>query len=83
MGQPVVHWELWSKDPGKCGEFYAKVFDWKVNHIPEMDYRLVLKSMNQAREPLTPATIFYRHVFRFILQYPIQERGNLARFRRS
>ena len=41
MGQPVVHWELWSKDPGKCSEFYSKVFDWKVSPVPGMDYRLV------------------------------------------
>ena len=41
MGKPVVHWELWSKEPEKVSEFYAKVFDWKINHIPEMDYRMV------------------------------------------
>ena len=41
MGRPVVHWEFWSKDPQKVSDFYAKVFDWNVNHIPEMDYRLV------------------------------------------
>ena len=41
MGKPVVHWELWSKDPAVVSEFYEKVFDWKINHIPEMNYRLV------------------------------------------
>jgi uncharacterized protein len=41
MGKPVVHWEFWSKDPGKISEFYEKVFDWNVQHIPEMNYRLV------------------------------------------
>jgi predicted enzyme related to lactoylglutathione lyase len=41
MGRPVVHWELWSKDPAKVSDFYSKVFDWNVRHIPEMDYRLV------------------------------------------
>ena len=41
MGRPVVHWELWSGDPGKVADFYAKVFDWEIRHIPEMDYRLV------------------------------------------
>ena len=41
MGQPVVHWELWSKDPGKVSEFYSKVFDWNVKSLPEMDYHLV------------------------------------------
>jgi predicted enzyme related to lactoylglutathione lyase len=41
MGRPVVHWEFWSRDPNKLGEFYKKVFDWSIRHIPEMDYRLV------------------------------------------
>lgn len=41
MGKPVVHWEFWSKDPAKVSDFYRKVFDWNIRHIPEMDYTLV------------------------------------------
>jgi predicted enzyme related to lactoylglutathione lyase len=41
MGRPVVHWELMSKDPAKVSDFYQKVFDWKIQHIPEMNYRVV------------------------------------------
>jgi len=41
MGSPVVHWELLSNDPAKVSEFYEKVFDWKIKHIPEMNYRLI------------------------------------------
>jgi len=41
MGNPVVHWEMMSKQPAKVAEFYAKVFDWKVNHRPELNYRIV------------------------------------------
>jgi len=41
MGQPVVHWELWSEDPEKISGFYTAVFDWRIRHIPEMNYRLV------------------------------------------
>ena len=41
MGKPVVHWELMSKDPAKVSEFYEKLFDWKIQHIPEMNYRIV------------------------------------------
>ncbi len=41
MGRPVVHWELWSENPEKVSEFYEAVFDWKINHIPEMNYRAV------------------------------------------
>ncbi len=41
MGQPVVHWELWSRNPEKVADFYAEVFDWNIQHIPEMNYRMV------------------------------------------
>ncbi|HST12318.1 MAG TPA: VOC family protein [Terriglobales bacterium] len=41
MGKPVVHWELMSKDPAKVAEFYEKIFDWKVQHRPELNYRIV------------------------------------------
>lgn len=40
MGNPVVHWELMSKDPVKVSDFYAKTFGWKVTHMPEINYRL-------------------------------------------
>jgi uncharacterized protein len=41
MGRPVVHWELMSKDPPTVAEFYKTVFDWKIQHVPEMNYRIV------------------------------------------
>jgi predicted enzyme related to lactoylglutathione lyase len=41
MGNPVVHWELMSKDPGKVADFYAGIFGWKVDHRPELNYRIV------------------------------------------
>jgi hypothetical protein len=41
MGQPVVHWEFWSKDPAKLSGFYRQVFGWEIRHIPEMNYHLV------------------------------------------
>lgn len=41
MGQPVVHWEFWSQDPANTSSFYEKVFDWKIRHVPELDYRIV------------------------------------------
>jgi predicted enzyme related to lactoylglutathione lyase len=40
MGCPVVHWELWSEDPDRAADFYGKVFDWEMRHIPEMNYHL-------------------------------------------
>ena len=41
MPHPVVHWELWSKDPARVSEFYTQVFGWQIRHHPEMNYRLV------------------------------------------
>ena len=41
MANPVVHWEMMSKDPAKISKFYAKVFDWKVNDMPQLNYRTV------------------------------------------
>ena len=41
MGKPVVHWELWSKDPQRVAAFYEKVFDWKIQFHPQIDYRVV------------------------------------------
>jgi predicted enzyme related to lactoylglutathione lyase len=41
MGNPVVHWELMSKEPGKVADFYARIFGWKVEHRPELNYRIV------------------------------------------
>ena len=41
MGNPVVHWELMSKQPAKVSAFYAKLFGWKVHHRPELNYRIV------------------------------------------
>jgi predicted enzyme related to lactoylglutathione lyase len=41
MGNPVVHWELMSKDPAGVSEFYAKLFGWKVQYHPGINYRVV------------------------------------------
>lgn len=41
MAFPVVHFELWSKDPKTLSDFYRKAFDWEIDAIPDMDYHLV------------------------------------------
>ena len=41
MGNPVVHWELWTTNPDKLSDFYAKAFDWKVKANKETKYNLV------------------------------------------
>ena len=40
MGLPVVHFEMMSKDPAGVSDFYAKVFGWKVQHNPAVNYRI-------------------------------------------
>jgi predicted enzyme related to lactoylglutathione lyase len=39
MGLPVVHFEMMSTDPAGVAAFYAKIFGWKVNHMPQLNYR--------------------------------------------
>ncbi|MCB1053337.1 MAG: hypothetical protein KDC71_22235, partial [Acidobacteria bacterium] len=41
MAKPVVHFELWSKNPQQVSDFYRNVFEWNIQHIPEMDYHLI------------------------------------------
>jgi len=36
MGQPVVHWEMLSRNPATLSDFYQKIFGWKVQHVPEL-----------------------------------------------
>ncbi len=38
----VVHFEIPSDDPSKAQEFYKKVFGWKMNDVPSMDYTIVV-----------------------------------------
>lgn len=38
MGNPVVHWELWSQDPEKTAAFYREAFAWNIGHVPELAY---------------------------------------------
>ncbi|HZP85310.1 MAG TPA: VOC family protein [Burkholderiales bacterium] len=41
MGRPIVHWEFMSKDPAKVADFYEKLFGWKIQYLPDFDYRMV------------------------------------------
>ena len=41
MGAPVQHFELWSRNPAEMADFYSKVFDWDIQHVPEMNYRMI------------------------------------------
>jgi len=36
----VVHFEITYDDKERCTDFYKKVFDWKLQDIPEMNYTI-------------------------------------------
>lgn len=38
---PVVHWELFAKDAPALGRFYAELFGWRIEPMPEIDYVLI------------------------------------------
>ena len=40
MSRPV-HFEIHAGDPGKLAKFYADVFGWKIQHMPQFDYWLI------------------------------------------
>ena len=37
----VVHFEIPYDDAKRATDFYAKVFGWKINAVPEMNYHIV------------------------------------------
>jgi len=41
MAHPVVHFEIAGKDGKKLQEFYGKLFDWKIEVDPAMNYGMV------------------------------------------
>ena len=41
MANPFVHVELSTTDLGKAKEFYSKLFDWKLEDIPGMNYTTI------------------------------------------
>lgn len=38
MGNPVVHFEITSKDHEELKSFYSKIFDWKLSPLEGMPY---------------------------------------------
>ena len=54
MGNPVVHWELMSKDPAKISTFYEQIFGWRVQHRPELNYYIVETGGGQAETARAP-----------------------------
>lgn len=38
MANKVIHWEIGGRDGSKMNEFYSNLFDWKIEHVPQMNY---------------------------------------------
>jgi uncharacterized protein len=36
----IVHIEIPAADSAKAGKFYADLFGWKIEHVPEMNYTM-------------------------------------------
>jgi uncharacterized protein len=41
MANPISHVEISGTDANRLREFYSGVFDWHIQHIPEMNYNMV------------------------------------------
>ncbi|MSQ13281.1 MAG: VOC family protein [Dehalococcoidia bacterium] len=41
MPNPMVHFELPTRDPAKSHKFYGDLFGWKIKAIPQIDYGLI------------------------------------------
>lgn len=41
MANPFVHVELLTSDVARAKEFYAGLFDWKLEDVPGMDYTMI------------------------------------------
>ena len=37
----VSHFEIYGDDPDKLAQFYTGLFDWSIEPMPGMDYRLI------------------------------------------
>jgi predicted enzyme related to lactoylglutathione lyase len=37
----VAHFEIYADDVDKLGQFYTSLFDWRIEHVPGMDYRFI------------------------------------------
>jgi predicted enzyme related to lactoylglutathione lyase len=48
MGQPVVHFEVISKDPDQLREFYSQLFDWNFSDaMGPTNYRMIERNTNE------------------------------------
>lgn len=41
MGQPVMQWQMVTKNPDRLAKFYSTLFNWKVNADNPLGYRMI------------------------------------------
>jgi hypothetical protein len=46
---PVVFFEIYAKDPDKLGQFYTTLFEWAIEPIKGIDYRIMKTIETDAR----------------------------------
>lgn len=44
----IVHFEIPADDPNRAKKFYADLFGWKIEHVPEMEYWMIYTSGEKA-----------------------------------
>ena len=70
MGAPVVHFELNARDGKRAQDFYAALFEWKIDANNPMNYGLVNTGtkkgigggIGQAQSNMPPGPMFYVEV---------------------
>jgi len=54
----VAHFEIYANQPDKLSDFYSQLFDWTIETVPGMDYRLVKTTeTNERGMPTSPGGI--------------------------
>lgn len=58
MTGQVGHFEIPADDPARARKFYESTFGWKMHHMPEMDYTMVMTgASNEQGMPTEPGYI--------------------------
>jgi uncharacterized protein len=69
MPNPVVHFEIAAKDGKRAQDFYGKLFDWKIDVDPKMNYGMVAQQgsgigggIYETKDGVPPHVTFYVQV---------------------
>ena len=54
MSARVIHFEVPFDDPDRARGFYRDVFDWQIQHMPEMSYDMVSTGKIPPQPPAPP-----------------------------